>query len=176
MAQYATAAELASWLQRDVDTTTANLLLTIATDRFCEAARTRFEVNTTTYSKPGNGESELQMPFGPVTAVRVKGVAITDYTVIGQSLYRRFRFGAFWAFPPDLVEVDYSYGYATVPDDVKGAVLETAAGAYENPVSPGVVGEALDDYTVKFGQGAYGMMLTPSAASLAAAYAGLLIA
>lgn len=179
MAMYATLPEFASYMQREIDNSTATLLLTIASDLFCERARTRFESNATTYSAPGDGSCELLLPKTPVIAVsqvRIKGVAVTDYSRINEVLYRRLGFGLWYAYPPDLVEVDYTHGYTTVPDDVKGVVLETAAHAYENAVDPNITRESIDDYSVTFGTGQSGVRLSRAAQDLADAYAGTLCA
>lgn len=178
---YATVPDLASFLKMDVDTSTATLALTIASDLFGDRAGARFESHTTTYSKPGYGASELVMPFAPLTsvqAVRVAGITLTlgaDYTVIEQSLFRRMGFGIPWRFPPDLVEVDYTYGYTTVPDDVKGAVLETAGAAYSSPDIT-VVAETIDDYSWKGAPNTGGFRLSPAAQDLADWYRGVLVA
>jgi len=175
---YATPSELASFLKEDVDTSTATLALQVASELFAKAAHTRWESTATTYSQPGVNAFEIVLPFAPViavSAVRIAGVAVTDYTVIAGAVYRRLAFGNWWRFPPDLVEVDYTHGYTSVPDDVKGAVLETAATAYISPVAS-IVSESIDDYAVKSAPNIGGIMLTPSAASLAAFYAGVLVA
>jgi hypothetical protein len=180
MAMYATASELASYLQKDVDTSSATLVLTIASDVFASRAGTRFEATTTTYSVPstdGTANYRIYLPHTPVTAVsavRINGTAVTDYERIGSVLYRLIGFGYRWAFPPDLVEVDYTHGYTTVPDDVKGAVLETAAQAYEIPVGA-VVSESIDDYAVRYATTAGGLQLPQSAAAVAASYRGVLV-
>lgn len=178
MVMYATPSDLASLLQQDVDTATATLVLTKASAMFDARARTHWGGTlSVTYSKPGRGAIELVMPLGPlvaVSAVRVAGVTLTpgtDYTVIEQSLYRRTGFGIPWRYPPDLVEVDYTYGYAgTVPDDVAAVVLETAAAAYANPVKASR--ESIDDYMVQYGPAIGGMSLSASARELADWYAG----
>jgi hypothetical protein len=181
MAMYATEAELASYLKQDVDTSTATLALTIASDLFADRANTRFEVNTATYSVPstdGTANYRIHLPHTPVvavSAVRINGVAITDFTLIGDTLYRLVGFGYQWAFPPDLVEVDYSHGKATVPDKVKGAVLETAGAIYSSPDIT-VAAELIDDYSAKFAPNAGGFQLSPSAQSLADWYRGVLVA
>ena len=176
--QYATPSELASFLKQDVDTSTATLALQVASQLFVDAAHTRWESNSTTYSQPGVNAYEIVLPNSPViavSAVRIAGIAVTDYTVIAGAVYRRLAFGNWWRFPPDLVEVDYTYGYTVIPDDVKGAVLETAGTAYTNPVAA-TVSEQIDDYVVKSSPNIGGIMLTPSAAALAAYYAGVLVA
>lgn len=181
MAMYATAADLASYLKQDVDTSTATLALTIASELFATRARTRFESNATTYSVAsvdGTANYRLYLPNTPViavSAVRINGSAITDYTRIGNVLYRLIGFGFQWAFPPDLVEVDYTYGYTAVPDDVRGAVLETAAAAYMGPDIT-TAAEAIDDYSIKMAPNTGGVQLSPAAQALADYYAGALVA
>lgn len=111
-----------------------------------------------------------------VTAVRVNGVVQpVDYTLRRHYVYRDLGFGDVWSSPPDEVQIDYTHGYTSVPDDVKGAVLEMAAQAYEVPVGA-VVSESIDDYAVRYATTGGGMQLTSSAAALAAGYRGVLIA
>lgn len=174
---YATPSELASYLQQDLDTATATLVLEVLSERFAEDSLTRFEPTSATYAVAGTGASVLILPFEPViavAAVRVNGVAVTDYTAIGGVLYRLAGFGSRLAFPPDLVEIDLSYGYATAPDDVKGAVLESAALAYQNPDR--VMSEAIDDYSVRYLAESGGMQLSAGARSVAAFYRGVQVA
>lgn len=185
MSQLATAAELASYLQVDsVDTATANLVLTIASGRFELESGAKFSATTSTYSVEGRGQPVISLPRQPVIsvqAVRIAGttLAASEYTLVINNLYRVIGWGRVWGstvatapyvgFPPDLVQVDYTYGYTTVPDDVKGAVLETAAVAYDNP-DPGIVLESIDDYTVRSSPDAGGMRLSPAAQLLAEYY------
>lgn len=176
---YATPGDLASFMQRsDLDTSTATLVLTKASALFDGRSRTTFGGTlSSSYKKPGYGAPEIVMPFAPlvaITQVQVAGVTLTvnvDYTVIEQSLFRRMGWGLPWRFPPDLVEVDYTYGYPTVPDDVAAAVLESAAAAYQNP-DPSVISEQIDDYAVKTAVNSGGLRLTSYAADLADFYAG----
>jgi hypothetical protein len=90
-------------------------------------------------------------------------------------LYRLIGFGFQWAFPPDLIEVDYTYGETVVPDKVKGAVLETAGAIYSSPDIT-VVSEQIDDYSVKTAANAGGFHLSPAAKDLADWYRGALVA
>lgn len=181
MAMYASVSELASYLKQDVDTSTATLALTVASSLFALRARTRFEANSTTYTVPstdGTANYRVELPHTPVTAVsevRINGTAITDYTRINNTLYRLIGFGFRWAFPPDVIEVDYTYGYTAVPDDVKGAVLETAGAAYMGPDIT-TAAEAIDDYSIKMSPNTGGIQLSPAAAALADWYAGCLVA
>jgi len=173
---YATPADLASYLKQDVDTSTATLVLQIASELFAQAAHTRFEATTVTYQTQGSDGNLLTLPFRPiisVAAVRIGGVAVTDYTRIGQIMYRVNRWGGWPVF--QLVEVDLTHGYTAPGDDVKGAVLETSATAYQSP-DPSTVSESIDDYSVRTAANIGGMMLTPAAAKLADMYRGPLVA
>lgn len=175
---YATPAELASYLKQDVDTSTATLVLQTASELFAQAAHTRFEPTAVTYQTQGSASSELTLPFWPIIsidAVRVAGVTVTDYTRIGQILYRAARWGGYYYVLPPLVEVDLHHGYPSAGDDVKGAVLETAATAYMSP-DPSTVSEQIDDYVVRTAANIGGMMLTPAAEKLARMYQGPLVA
>lgn len=180
MVQYATASELASFLQQDLDTATANLLLTTASGLFDREAQTTFSLTTVTWSTTdANGCVQLDPPYRPVTAVsavRVNTVAITGWYLRGNLLYRTAGFGVYrgWGWPPDQVDVDLTYGYSTVPDAVKAAVLESAATGYTRPVGS-VAMEAIDDYRVQYATTG-GVQLTASAQAVAAGYRGILIA
>lgn len=179
---YATPSDLQTYLRTTVDTAAATLILTKMSALFDDKSRTHFGGTvSTTYSKPGVGATEIVMPYAPLVAVsqvRIDGIVISPglsgYTVIEQSLFRQMGFGIPWRFPPQLVEVDYTYGYPTVPDDVIGAVLESAAMAYNNP-DPAVTSEQIDDYSVKTNANMGGLRLSPAAEELAAWYAGSLV-
>jgi hypothetical protein len=181
MVQYATASELASYLQEDVDTATATLLLTTASGLFDGEAGTTFASTTLTWSTTdANGCTQLDPPYRPVTAVsavRVNGVAIAGWVLRCNLLYRSSGFGLYrgWGWPPDQVDVDLTYGHSTVPDDVKAAVLESAATGYTRPVGA-VLSEKIDDYAVQYTPTGGGVQLTPSAQAVAAGYRGILIA
>lgn len=179
---YATAAELASYLQQDVDTSSATLALQTASQLFSTRANTMFASTTVTYQVEGRGLRQLWLPFRPITAVAAVRVindagttAITDYRRIKNVLYRLGGFGTPCAYPPDLVEVDLTHGYAACPDDVKGAVLETAGTAFSNPENS-VKSESIDDYSISYATNSSGLMLSPSAEKLAELYRGTLAA
>lgn len=176
---YCTVSELASYLKMDLDTATATLAIQTASQLFSvRAGGTMFVPTTVTYQIVGQGYWQLQLPYRPiisVAAVRVAGQAITDYTRIRSVLYRLIGFGVPGQFPPDLIEVDLTHGYAAVPDDVKFAVLETAGGAYSSPDIT-VKSESIDDYSLSSAQNAGGMSLSKSAQDLADLYRGFLAA
>jgi hypothetical protein len=178
---YPTPSDLASFLQQDVDTATATLVLAKAVGLFEARAKSHWGGSAaTTWSKAFSGQPEIILPLAPVVAVvqvRINGTILTPgtgYTLIEQSLYRRIGWGRWSAFPPDLVEVDYTYGYATVTDDAAAAVLETAAAAYAHP-DPATILEKIDDYEYRKAPNTGGMALTASAAALADWYAGALV-
>jgi hypothetical protein len=173
MVQYATAAQLAGYLQKDVDTFSADQVLQIASALFSSEADTMWAATSVTWSEVVCGGGKIQLPFRPVTAVsavRVNGVAITGWTLRLNALYRVGGFGSWLSFPPDLAEVDLTHGYTAVPDDVKGAVLDTAAQAYDIPVGA-VVSESIDDWAVRYAKSG-GLQLTESAVDIAAGYHG----
>lgn len=180
---YATASELASFLKQDVDTSTATLALQTTSQLFTVRAHTAFTPTTVTYQVIGLGYRQLQLPFRPITsvsAVRIVSDAtgtttITDYSRIKTVLYRLIGFGVPGMFPPDMVEVDLTHGYATVPDDVKGAVLESAGAAYMNPDIT-TKSEAIDDYSMSAAPNSGGIMLSPAAQALADLYRGIFAA
>lgn len=178
MVMYATPTELAGFLQKDLDTYSATQVLTLASGLFSQAADTWWSPQSVTYTRAGTRLTALTLPFLPVTAVsavRINGVAVTDFTLIDGTLYRAAGFGLSWIVPPDLLEIDLTHGYAAATDDVKSAVLETAAQAYDIPVGA-VVAESIDDYAVKYATTGGGLQLTASARDLALSYRGALVA
>lgn len=178
MVQYATATELAGYLGQDVDTYTADQALTLASGSFSQAAATWFASTSATFTTTGTVGTSIRLPFRPViavAAVRINNVAVTGWTLVKNTLWRQAGFGTSCTVPPDKVEIDLTHGYTAVPDDVKAAVLETAATAYSQPVGA-VLGERIDDYEIRFAAAAGGIELTSSAAVLAKQYRGTLAA
>jgi hypothetical protein len=152
MALYATAVELAGFLQKDLDTYSATQALTLASGDFAVAADTAFSATTVTWPVQGGPGTDVQIPYRPVTAVsqvRLNGVVITGWTLRLNALWRSAGFGTWSAFPPDLLEVDLTYGYTAVPDAVKLAVLEIAGGIYNHP-DVNAQSEKIDDYSVTY--------------------------
>lgn len=179
---YATASDLASYLQKDLDTATATLALTVASGMFSLRAATAFTPTTVTYQAEAMGYWQLRLPFRPVIsiqAVRIVGlggtITVTDYTRIKTVLYRLIGFGVPGMFPPDMVEVDLTHGYATCPDDVKGVVLESAGMAYEHP-DAALTAEAIDDYSIRTAVSLSGFQLSQGAQQLADLYRGVFVA
>lgn len=178
MVQYATADELAGKLQKDLDTYSANQVLTLASSMFSLEADTWFAPTTATYTVLGTLARGIYLPFRPVisvTQVRINGVVITDWTLIKRTVWRVVGFGNPWNIPPDQVDIDLTHGWAAPPDDVKAQVLDVAGQAYEIPVGA-VVGENIDDYAVKYATTGGGLQLTASARALAQMYRGTIAA
>jgi hypothetical protein len=88
-----------------------------------------------------------QRPVTTVTAVAIGGVAVTDYIVVEDRLFRRSGWRAAWDTPP-VVTVTYSHG-GEVPVDVVGAVLAVAAELYGNP--SGLESETVGEYSYRLG-------------------------
>lgn len=153
---FATPSDLAVYLQREAfpagaETTSAQLALDIATAVVRERTGQDFTVVANdTVTLDTHGDEDVNLPQLPVTAVasvttRNRGSATTtartvntDYEVRGGRL--RWVGAGGWPYE---VTVTYSHGYATIPDDVKGATLAVAAEIYANP--EGLSQSALDD-------------------------------
>lgn len=67
------------------------------------------------------------------------------------------RVGAFWLAGVQVIEVTYSHGYATIPQDVRDVATRAASRAYqaglraaEVAAVPGVAATSLGDYSVTF--------------------------
>ena len=153
-----TLSELASYLQRDLDTSSA--LLAQTTAQGIVRAYCRQDITTGTYVAANlpivaqGAYWQVTLPQRPVTAVSsvaVNGTTYTlgtDYAWNGSSptikLARLVYTSA--AFQDDpRATVTYTAGYATAPLDVKGVALAVAARQYDNP--RGLRMESIDDYS-----------------------------
>lgn len=158
MADLFTVSELASYLQRDLDTSSATLASTLAHGLVRGHTKQTLTVATTTGAFPIDRDMlTVRMTERPITA-------ITSVVVNGQSLAANVWGGYAWdgysseftvALIPILVStlvrpwpravVTYTHGYATPPDDLKAVCLSVAARIYDNP--RGVRMESIDDYS-----------------------------
>lgn len=159
----ATPADLASLLQRDVDTATATLLIEAATavvqgvtgQRLVQAVDDVAVLDLDEY----DGGPYLTLPERPVTSVTsamIGATAVTDYS----TQLRRHRLwrangwrSTLIAYPsqPSQVTVTYTHGYAAGDQRLqlaRGATLSLAASVYSNP--GGVTREQIDDYAVAY--------------------------
>lgn len=116
---------------------------------------------------PATDSQWLSLPAdATVTAVTIDGAAVTDYTVVGERLFRY----AGWltsAYSPPVITVIYTTS-GVVPDDVLGAVLAVAADIYENP--RGLASESIDDYTWRASESEFGAQAGAALTAVAAAY------
>lgn len=183
---YPSVSDLASYLKQDIDTSTANLALAKTIGMFETRARSHWGTAASAfYDKPIYGSGEIVLPYAPVVAVslvqiiryggNVQTLTVNvDYSRIEQSLYRRSGWGFAGNWPPDEIQVTYTYGYADTTEDVNGAVLESAGSMYMNP-DVTTASETIDDYSVRSAPNTGGAMLSTGAAALADWYAGILV-
>lgn len=178
--QLATPADLASLLQRNLDASTANMLLELATAKVQRAAggqRILDVTDTAVIDVPaGDCEPYLELPQLPVRSVatvKLNGTTLTvttDYKVSGQKLWRRVGWSRLW--DPSQVIVTYTHGYPAGSQWLqlaREATLSLAAMGYGNPT--GATSEAIDDYRVTYAQADARMQLSEHAAdAIAAAY------
>lgn len=149
MVMLVTAAELASHLQKAVDTATAEQKIQVYSAWVESQTGMAFTARTATIKLPATAARELVIPVRPlrtVTSVKIGATAYTDFTP-GDGILWRAR-GWRTSFTPELVEVTVGYGLTVTPDDIKGVVLEAAGLAYDVPA--GVESEAIDDYRVSY--------------------------
>jgi hypothetical protein len=175
MTSLATKEQLASRLQRsDLDASSAQLAVDHGSGLVRAIARQRFDfVSQETVILRGE-ERVLTLPQRPAVvdgsnpltvtelgdfgSISVSMIEDRDYSRIGNELTRGYpwwwntstRLGGYprsrplgvWA---PRVQVTYSHGYATIPDDVVSVVLDAAAVLYDNPT--GLRSFTIDDYT-----------------------------
>lgn len=172
--QLATVDELADWLDIIItNTSRATLLLETASaqvDRWCNLHEFERTVDDQV-DLTGTHSNRLELPGRPVdsvTSVMIDGTTVTDYTHVNGVLWRgtsawdpnaKTNTGS-WGGPDSLVAVTYTHGFAVVPDDVKGVVLEVAARAWNS--GAGVAQESVGSYSVTYTREASGVQLLES--------------
>ncbi|MFV2094830.1 hypothetical protein ACFHW1_04975 [Micromonospora sp. LOL_014] len=152
--QLATPEDLASLLQQDLDAATADLLLDLATAKVQRAAGGQRIVEATSTAvidvMPYSDDRFLalpQLPVRSVSSVTLNGVAITDWTLTAQQLWRLVGWNPLW-WRPSQVAVTYAHGYTTGSQYLQLArdcTLSLARAGYSNPAGD-LGGEAIDDY------------------------------
>lgn len=153
MAAFATAEELASLLQRDLDTATAELVLDLASAAIradVDQQIDQVEDDTVTIDPPAARALLLpELPVTAVTAVKIGAVELvadTDYSWTPAGIIRRTGTavtvndltvdGWRWGTAPKSIEVTYSHGYPAGHrhlDTCRSVCLQAAARAYLNP-------------------------------------------
>lgn len=146
MAAFATPSELASFLQQDLDTSSATLALDIASKAIRDHCGWEItQQANTVVTLDGVEGSTLWLPSQLVTAVASVVENGTTLTVVSQFDWTAYgkliRVGRCWYCKPRSVVVTFTHGYATVPDSVKGVCLAVASRRYQNP-------EARRSYTI----------------------------
>lgn len=184
----ATAADLATALQRPLDPAQADLALRRASARvrrytnqvlsFVSQETIELEGGTQTLKLPQRpAVVDAQNPLTVVeladfTGIEYQAIEGRDFTRIGNELTRGYPwYGARtrlmgWPFNRTLgvwttrVRVTWSHGYQTVPDDIEDVVLDLAAMNLTNP--QGLRSESIDDYSRTFASETIGnSQLTP---------------
>jgi hypothetical protein len=166
--QLASPSDLASLLQRDVDTASATLAVEIGTAVVQAACGGRRIVRVVGDSEEvwGGNDRVLRLKNAPivsVASVTYGGSTLTQGTASGT--WRRARYGIWrdlgWtecSAEPSPVTVVYTHGFDPAGSDAdkqalqlgRGAVLSLARGLFEN--GSGVVREQIDDYAVAYSE------------------------
>jgi hypothetical protein len=166
----ATPTDLATALQEDIDTATATMLLELATARVQRAAGGQRIVDVTDtaiidVTDPYDEYLTLpQLPVRSVSSVLLDGVAITDWYLRQQKLWRSSGWMACWS-PPSQVTVTYAHGLLTGSQYLQSArdvTLALAGAGYGDPTAGTVSAEALDDYRVEYAAADARMHVTDS--------------
>lgn len=175
--QLATPEDLASLLQSDLDASTANLLLELATAKVQRAAGGQRIVDVTDTAvidvDPWDNDEYLELPQLPVRSVAtvlLNEVAITDWTLSQQKLWRLAGWNL-WSRPSQ-IKVTYTHGYTAGSQWLqlaRNTTLTLAKMGYPNP--SGAVSEQIDDYRVTYAEADARMQMTDAMAdAIAAAY------
>lgn len=130
-----TAEDLATYLQRDLDTAAAEFAVAGASGLVRAYCRWPVSRVAETVTLSGDGGRLLSLPtlrlvtLGPVT---VGGAAVTDFTASpGGQLFR----ASGWPVGLGNVTAEMTHGYAPVPDEVRIVACSVAAKLYSNPES-----------------------------------------
>lgn len=167
--QLVTPSELASFLQQDVDTATATLLIEMATGKIQAACGQRLIEATSTFVldvSPWQSGPWLDLPQHPVrsvASVEIDGTAYTDWLLRSQRLYRLGGWNLNASAPCQVVVGDVLHGYPSGAQGLQLArdmCLALAAAGYGNP-GGSVSSEQIDDYRVTFAEAESRMQVTP---------------
>jgi hypothetical protein len=148
-------AELAVRLGRSEDDPKLLQALRSASRRFRgQVGHTVVPVTTETVTLDGNGRESLLLPVWPTTAVQtvvLEGVTLvegTDYDWSDAGILRRLGCRV-WPDKLRCLQVGYSHGWATTPEDIQEVVSERAEAMFTIPV--GVQSKAVGGQSVTFG-------------------------
>lgn len=184
--QLITPSELASWLQSDIDTATANLLIAEATGMVQEVTGQRLvQVLGDTFEIEGSPDQWLELPQRPVTGVAsvvfqdgsLAPVTLdpTQYQVVGNRIWRGFGWQyatvlvppariPFWRYltypPPSTISGVYDHGWPAGHwrlEPARRVCFALCAQAYNNP--GGARSMTVDDYTESYSDMLSGMQM-----------------
>lgn len=165
MTAFATAQDLATFLEHDVDTARANLLLDEASAAIRAYTRTTFDLATSTIRIRVQADS-IRLPQRPVVSVQTVKRVNPDNTmttlegwifdgidtIFGSNrLTWVINLPAVWTdYPyPTTVEVGYTHGYASVPAEVVAICIQYAGRYYETPAAGAITAERIGSYSYK---------------------------
>ncbi|WP_258038030.1 hypothetical protein [Streptomyces sp. SM5] len=115
---------------------------------------------TSTVMLEGEADQRLRLPGSPIQSVdtvAIDGATVTDWRLRSDRLWR---FGGWTRAEPSEVEVTYTHGLPTVPDDIIDLVGRLVAGAMasyraeDDGASLGtqvITSERIGDYAVTYG-------------------------
>lgn len=168
---FATADELAARLGvtfNAVQTAQATAAIADVTALYRTHLGRQITLGTYSHDLPSHPSCDLLLPERPVrsvTSVTMDGVAITDFRLVGNVLYRELGWQPVIGQPPFLgrqwqrteystripvnINVVYAAGYTVSPPDLKALCLARVAAMVTNPT--GVSSEKIDDYAVSYG-------------------------
>jgi hypothetical protein len=173
----ATDEDLASLLQKDIDTASAVLALEIGTAVVQAAAGQRIVRATSTDEVVwGGGDRLLVLPERPVVSVAsvtYEGSALTEGTASGtwrlapNGIWRDLGWSECWGVPSP-VTVTWTHGYLSTDQKAqlgRGVVLSLARGLFMD-ADGRVVREQIDDYAVSYAEADASLETKPSLIAL----------
>ena len=138
-----------------------------ATEAIKNHCHQQIERMTETITLDCEGGYRIFLPEIPVVSVASvvedgETLVVDDDYKLGQYGILR-RVGDDWAIGTQIIEIAYTHGYATIPDDVVGVCTRAAARAYQAGLAAAAVGAVagvasmtLGDYSFSLGTGAGG--------------------
>ena len=169
--QLVTPSELASFLQQDLDTATATLLIELAAGKVQAAVGQRLVAATSTFvldveiSDYSPWLPLPQLPVRSVASVQIDGVATTDWYLRRQQLWRLNGWNANSSAPTQVIVVDVAHGYldgSQALEPARDMAFALCAAGYANP-GGGVSSEQIDDYRVTYAEAEARMQIPASA-------------
>lgn len=126
----------------------ADRALEVASAAIRDAAGVAIGELEATIVVPAPAGTLLTLP-GPITAVEtvlIDDIAVTDYRMVGNGLWRRYG----WACEPVPVTITYTFGLGEVPADIVGMCADLAAAWLQHrdsggAATPGVTSARIDD-------------------------------